>query len=310
MALDRTLDGRTAIVTGAANGLGRAEAIALAAAGAAVVLNDLPGPAVRAVADEITGAGGRAVVCEGDVGEWATGEAMLAAALGTFGGLDILVNNAGVLRDRMVFTMSAQEWDLVLRVHLRGHFIGTRVATGYWREQSKQAGGPVYGRIINTSSEAFLLGSPGQPNYAAAKAGIAALTVTTARSCARYGVRANAICPRARTAMTADLMGAAPEGRADPLAPEHVAPLVTYLAGPAGAAINGEVFVVHGGVAAVMDPPRVRTVFRAPDAGMWTLGSVAEALGPAFTGDGSAAGFACEDTLSLASETIGFGGAA
>ena len=308
MAHDLTLQGRTAIVTGAANGLGRAEAIALGAAGAAVVLNDLAGSGLHAVAGEITAAGGRAAVCEGDAGEWATGEAMLAAAVDNFGGLDILVNNAGVLRDRMVFTMSPQEWDLVLHVHLRGHFIGTRLATGYWREQSKRAGGPVYGRIINTSSEAFLLGSPGQPNYAAAKAGIAALTVTTARSCAKYGVRANAICPRARTAMTADLMGAPPEG-ADPLAPEHVAPLVTYLAGTGGASINGEVFVVHGGVAAVMDPPRVRQVFRAGDGRMWTLASVTEAIGPSFTGDGVNAGFACEDTLSLASETIGFGGA-
>jgi len=307
MAHDLTLGDRTAIVTGAANGLGRAEAIALAAAGAGVVLNDLPGPGLNEVASEITAAGGRAVVCEGDVAEWATGEAMLAAAVGHFGGLDILVNNAGVLRDRMVFTMSPEEWDLVLRVHLRGHFIGTRLATAYWREQSKQAGGPVYGRIINTSSEAFLLGSAGQPNYAAAKAGIAALTVTTARSCARYGVRANAICPRARTSMTADLMGAPPEGT-DPLAPEHVAPLVTYLAGPGGASINGEVFVVHGGVAAVMDPPRVREVFRADDGGMWTLDSVTTAIGPSFSADGMAAGFACEDTLSLASETIGFGG--
>ena len=310
MADGLTLDGRTAIVTGAGNGLGRAEAIALAGAGARLVLNDLPGPAVRAVADEITAAGGQAVVCEGDVGDWATGEAMLAAALRSFGGLDIVVNNAGVLRDRMIFTMSADEWDLVLRVHLRGHFITSRLATGYWREQSKQASGPVYARIINTSSEAFLLGSAGQPNYAAAKAGIAALTVTTARSCARYGVRANAICPRARTDMTAGLMGAAPEGAVDPLAPEHVAPLVTYLAGPAAAAINGEVFVVHGGVAAVMDPPRVRAVFRADSAdGMWTPDSVASALGTAFTGDGTAAGFACEDTLALADQTIGFGGA-
>jgi NAD(P)-dependent dehydrogenase (short-subunit alcohol dehydrogenase family) len=307
MARDLTLEGKAAIVTGAANGLGRAEAMALAAAGAAVVLNDLPGPGLHEVASEITAAGGRSVVCAGDVGEWATGEAMLATALGNFGGLDIVVNNAGVLRDRMVFSMSPEEWDLVLRVHLRGHFIGTRLATGYWREQSKRAGGPVYGRIINTSSEAFLLGSAGQPNYAAAKAGIAALTVTTARSCAKYGVRANAICPRARTSMTADLMGAAPQGT-DPLAPEHVAPLVTYLAGPGGASINGEVFVVHGGVAAVMDPPRVREVFRARDGQMWTLDSVAEAIGPCFGGDGLTAGFACEDTLSLASETIGFGG--
>jgi NAD(P)-dependent dehydrogenase (short-subunit alcohol dehydrogenase family) len=311
MAERLTVEGRTAIVTGAGHGLGRAEALALAAAGAGVVLNDLAGPAVHAVAEEIAAAGGKAVICEGDVGEWSTGEALLSIAISSFGGLDIVVNNAGVLRDRMIFTMSEQEWDLVLRVHLRGHFINTRLATAYWREQSKQAGGPVYGRIINTSSEAFLLGSAGQPNYAAAKAGIAALTVTTARSCARYGVRANAICPRARTDMTADLMGAAPSGAVDPLAPEHVAPLVTYLAGPAGASINGEVFVVHGGVAAVMDPPRVRAVFRAdehrsPD-GMWTLDAVTAALGAEFTGDGMGAGFACEDTLALADETIGFG---
>jgi 3-oxoacyl-[acyl-carrier protein] reductase len=169
-------------------------------------------------------------------------------------------------------------------------------------------GRPVYARIVNTSSEAFLLGSVGQPNYAAAKAGIAALTVTTARSCSRYGVRANAICPRARTAMTAELMGPAPEGAVDPLAPEHVAPLVVYLASPAAEAINGEVFVVHGGVAAVMEPPRVRSVFRAsgtPD-GMWTLDSVAAALGPAFGDRAPSVGFLCEDTLELATETIGF----
>src|SRR5215813_1403511 len=318
MAHGLTLAGRTAIVTGAGNGLGRAEAIALAAAGARLVLNDLPGPAVHAVADEITGAGGQAVVCEGDVGEWATGESMLAEALGSFGGLDILVNNAGALRDRMVFTMSPEEWDLVLRVHLRGHFIGTRLATAYWREQSKQADGPVYGRIINTSSEAFLLGSPGQPNYAAAKAGIAALTVTTARSCARYGVRANAICPRARTAMTADLMGAPPDGTVDPLAARHVAPLVVYLSGLAAAGINGEVFVVHGGVVAVMDPPRIRaTVLAAGHGsadGMWTLDSVHRALAGVFgaepaegpPGGPPPAGFACEDTIALAAETIGF----
>jgi 3-oxoacyl-[acyl-carrier protein] reductase len=293
--------------------VGRAEAIALAGAGARLVLNDLDGPATQAVADEIAAAGGQAVVRAGDIGEWATGESLLAAALDTFGTLDLLVNNAGVLRDRMIFSMSEQEWDLVMRVHLRGHFITTRLATAHWRQASKQAGGPVYARIVNTSSEAWLLGAASQPNYAAAKAGITALTVAIARSCARYGVRANAICPRARTAMTADLMGAPPEGEVDPLAPEHVAPLVVYLAGPAGAGINGEVFVVHGGVVAVLEPPRIRATFLAADHGsadgMWTLESVRRALDPVYPGldsDPPAAGFASEDTMALAAETIGF----
>jgi NAD(P)-dependent dehydrogenase (short-subunit alcohol dehydrogenase family) len=314
-----SLAGRVAIVTGAGNGLGRAEALALATAGARLVLNDLADDDLQATAEQIVAAGGQAIVHAADIGEWATGERLVAAALDAYGQLDILVNNAGVLRDRMVFTMSEQEWDLVIRVHLRGHFVTTRFATAHWREQSKRAGGPVYGRIVNTSSEAFLLGSPGQPNYAAAKAGIAALTVTTARSCARYGVRANAICPRARTAMTADLMGAPPDGAVDPLAAQHVAPLVVYLASPAAAGINGEVFVVHGGVAAVMDPPRIRATVLAADHGsadgMWTLDSVHRALVPVFGAESAegppggppSAGFACEDTLALATETIGFG---
>ena len=313
-----TLDGRAAIVTGAGNGLGRAEALALAAAGARLVLNDLPGDAVHQVAEEIRAAGGQAAVSAGDAGEWSTGQQLVAAALGAYGRLDILVNNAGVLRDRMIFTMSAEEWDLVMRVHLRGHFVTTRFATAHWRGKSKQAGGPTYGRIVNTSSEAFLLGSPGQPNYAAAKAGIAALTVTTARSCARYGVTANAICPRARTAMTADLMGPPPDAAVDPLDPRHVAPLVVYLASPAAAGINGEVFVVHGGVAALMAPPSIRATFLAAENGsadgMWTLESVRRALDPLSAAPARTAGFACEDTLTLASETIGFaapeGGAA
>jgi NAD(P)-dependent dehydrogenase (short-subunit alcohol dehydrogenase family) len=306
------LDGRVAIVTGAGNGLGRAEALALAAAGARVVLNDLPEDAVHEVAEEITAASGQAAVSAGDVGEWSTGQQLVAAAVGAYGRLDILVNNAGVLRDRMIFTMSAGEWDLVMRVHLRGHFVTTRFATAHWREQSKRAGGPTYGRIVNTSSEAFLLGSPGQPNYSAAKAGIAALTVTTARSCGRYGVLTNAICPRARTAMTASLMGEPPPG-VDPLDPRHVAPLVVYLASPAAAGINGELFVVHGGVAAVMRPPAIREVFLAAEHGsadgMWTLESVRRALDPmsaASPAAPGAAGFACEDTLALATETIGF----
>ena len=303
------LDGRSAIVTGAAQGLGRAEALALAAAGASVVINDLDGNALASVATEIKDAGGSVAVSPGDIGEVSTAEALLDTAVREFGRLDILVNNAGVLRDRMIFSMSPEEWDLVLRTHLRGHFLTSRVATAYWREQSKQAGGPVYARVVNTSSEAFLLGSAGQPNYAAAKAGIAALTLTTARSCGRYGVRANAICPRARTAMTADLMGTAPAEGPDPLAAEYVAPLVAYLASDAAANINGEVFVVHGGVVAVMAPPTVRATFYAkeqgsPD-GMWTLDAIAGALAGFETGP-SGAGFLCEDTLSLATETIGF----
>jgi 3-oxoacyl-[acyl-carrier protein] reductase len=309
MSDEVSLAGRTAIVTGAGQGLGRAEALGLAAAGASVVVNDLDGNVIEQVAAEIRAAGGAAAACPGDIGEWSTAEALLATALREFGQLDILVNNAGVLRDRMIFSMSPEEWDLVLRTHLRGHFLTSRVATGYWREASKQAGGEVYARVINTSSEAFLLGSSGQPNYAAAKGGITALTLTIARSCARYGVRANAICPRARTAMTGDLMGAAPETGPDPLAPEYVAPLVTYLASPAAANINGEVFVVHGGVAAVMAPPAVAATFRAREHGsadgMWTLDAIASALSGFATGP-SGAGFLCEDTLALASETIGF----
>ncbi len=309
MTDELSLDGRVAIISGAGQGLGRAEALALAGAGASVVLNDLPGEAVDGVAAEIAAAGGSATVSAGDIGEWATAEGLIGTALREYGQLDILVNNAGVLRDRMIFSMSPDEWDVVLRTHLRGHFLTSRLATAHWREQSKQAGAPVYARIVNTSSEAFLLGSSGQPNYSAAKAGIAALTVTTARSCARYGVRANAICPRARTAMTADLMGSAPDAGPDPLAPEHVAPLVTYLSSPAAAAINGEVFVVHGGVAAVMAPPRIRTTFLASEHGsadgMWSLPAIASALAGFETG-ASGAGFACEDTLALASETIGF----
>jgi NAD(P)-dependent dehydrogenase (short-subunit alcohol dehydrogenase family) len=309
MTQSQPLAGLVAIVTGAGNGLGRAEAASLAAAGASVVLNDLPGDAVDSAAAEIRADGGAAVVSAGDIGEWSAGEALVGAAVSEFGRLDIVVNNAGVLRDRMIFSMSEQEWDLVLRVHLRGHFITSRLATAHWRERSKQAGGPVYGRIVNTSSEAFLLGSSGQPNYSAAKAGITALTVTTARSCARYGVRANAICPRARTAMTAGLMGTAPEAGPDPLAPEHVAPLVTYLASPAADSINGEVFVVHGGVAALMAPPSIREVFRAGQHGsgdgMWTLDSVASALAGFATGPAEA-GFACEEANALATETIGF----
>jgi 3-oxoacyl-[acyl-carrier protein] reductase len=254
------LAGKVAVVTGAGAGLGRAEALALAAKGADLVLGDLT---ENDVVDEVEALGGKAVFVRGDVSERDTADALTQAAL-DLGGLHILINNAGVLRDRMLFSMSDEEWDLVIRVHLRGHFLLSRNAAAYWRAQSKEAGQPVYGRIVNTSSEAFLLGSEGQPNYAAAKAGITALTLTSARSLARYGVRANAICPRARTQMTAKVFGEAPEGP-DPLAPDHVGDFVAYLASPAADAINGQVFVVHGGSVLLMAAPTIDQRFESLD---------------------------------------------
>ncbi|MDR6321836.1 3-oxoacyl-[acyl-carrier protein] reductase [Actinoplanes couchii] len=297
------LAGRVAIVTGAGQGLGAAEASALAAAGTHVVVNDLAGPALDAVVEQIRATGGSVVACPGDVADWPTGEALIKTAVETFGGLDVLVNNAGVLRDRMIFSMSEQEWDTVVRVHLRGHFVTSRFATAWWRDRSKETGGPVYARIINTASEAFLLGSAGQPNYAAAKGGIVSLTLATARGCLKHGVRVNAICPRARTAMTGELMGPAPDGL-DPLSPDRVTPLVVHLAGPAGALITGEIFVVHGDVVALMGPPTVRAVFHAA-AGHWTDLELDAALSTVFTSDPPRPGFVCEETIPLAESTFG-----
>ncbi|MFJ8161125.1 3-oxoacyl-ACP reductase [Streptomyces sp. NPDC096136] len=269
------LEGLSAIVTGAGRGLGRAEALELARLGASVVVNDFgqsgrdgSGEASAApaeeVAAEIRAAGGQAVAHLGDVADFAQARDLVELAVSRFGKLDVLVNNAGILRDRMVFSMSEEEWDSVIRVHLKGHFNTTHFASAHWRERSKAAGGPVYGRIVNTSSEAFLGGSAGQPNYAAAKGGIVGLTTSTALALAKYGVTANAICPRARTRMTEDVFAGfqvPAEGELDPLAPEHVAPLVGYLASPASAKANGQLLVVHGGIVVVMERPRVAAKF-------------------------------------------------
>ncbi|MFE0190619.1 3-oxoacyl-ACP reductase [Streptomyces sp. NPDC059008] len=269
------LEGLTAIVTGAGRGLGRAEALELARLGARVVVNDYGQPGrdgsgeasaapAEDVAAEIRAAGGQAVAHLGDIADHEQAGALVRLAVTTFGRLDILVNNAGILRDRMVFSMTEDEWDSVIRVHLKGHFNTTHFAAIHWRERSKAAGAPVYGRIINTSSEAFLAGSAGQPNYAAAKGGIVGLTTSTALALAKYGVTANAICPRARTRMTEDVFAGFEEpadGGLDVLAPEHVAPLVGYLAAPAAARVNGQLLVVHGGMVAIAERPRIAAKF-------------------------------------------------
>lgn len=237
---------RVVIVTGAGRGIGRAHALAFAAAGARVVVNDLS----AAVAGEVAALiGSRAVVNTDDVGTWAGAARVVDAALEAFGGLDVLVNNAGIVRDRMIVSCGEDEWDEVVRVHLKGHFAPLHHAAAYWRGVVK-AGGRVSGRVINTSSGAGLFGSVGQANYSAAKAGIAAMTLVAAAELARYGVTVNAIAPAARTRMTeatfAETM-AAPDDGFDAMAPENVSPLVVWLGSEEAADVTGRMFEVDGG---------------------------------------------------------------
>ena len=280
------LSGKVAVVTGAAAGLGRAEAIGLARAGATVVVNDIAAALDASdVIDEITTAGSKAVAVTGDISQRATADELVSCADG-LGGLSIVVNNAGITRDRMLFNMSDEEWDAVIAVHLRGHFLLTRNAATYWRSKAKDSGGSVYGRIVNTSSEAGLVGPVGQANYGAAKAGISALTLTAARALGRYGVCANAIAPRARTAMTADVFGEAPEVVADgidPLSPEHVVTLVRFLASPAAKDVNGQVFIVYGPRVTLVSAPRVEHRF-ATDAQAWDPATLSEEMQGYFAG--------------------------
>ncbi|RRO17565.1 SDR family NAD(P)-dependent oxidoreductase [Saccharopolyspora rhizosphaerae] len=249
---------RVVIVTGGARGLGRAHAWEFARQGAAVVVNDIgvqldgsggDGSAAAEVAAEIRELGGQAEVHGADVADWEQAQELVQFAVQRFGRLDVLVNNAGFVRDRMFVNLAEEEWDQVIRVHLKGHAATMRHAAQHWRDRSK-AGEPVQARIINTTSGAGLLGSVGQSNYAAAKAGIIALTLNTAAELARYGVTVNAIAPSARTRMTetvfADMM-AQPEQGFDEMAPENVSPLVAWLGSVESGEVTGRVFEVAGG---------------------------------------------------------------
>jgi NAD(P)-dependent dehydrogenase (short-subunit alcohol dehydrogenase family) len=251
-----TLEGKVAIVTGAGRGIGREHALALAGAGASVIVNDLGGalsgeghddsPAKQVVA-EIEATGGQAAANAESVADFEGAERLVRQAIDDFGRLDILVNNAGILRDRMIVNMTEQEWDAVIAVHLKGHFGPTRHAAAYWRERSK-AGDEVRGRVINTSSPSGVFGNIGQANYGAAKAGIAGFTVIVAQELGRYGVTVNCLAPNARTRMTEDTfdMGAPAEGF-DPLDPSNMSPLVVALCADEAQSITGQVFHVWGG---------------------------------------------------------------
>jgi NAD(P)-dependent dehydrogenase (short-subunit alcohol dehydrogenase family) len=257
------VDGRVVVVTGAGRGIGRAHALAFAAEGARVVVNDigvsLDGSAdenpAQQVVDEITAAGGEAVASTDDIADWGGAANLIQTAVDSFGHLDVLVNNAGFIRDRMLMNVEEDEWDAVIRVHLKGHMAPLRHAAQHWRWQ-KKAGRAVDARVINTSSAAGLQGSVGQGNYSAAKAGIAALTLVAAAELGRYNVTVNAIAPAARTRMTekvfAETMGKPEEGF-DAMAPENVSPLVVWLGSAESRDVTGKVFEVEGGLIRVAE---------------------------------------------------------
>ncbi len=254
-----SLEGKVAVVTGAGRGIGRGEAFALAREGATVIVNDVgasldgrttsgDGTPADEVVTAIVAAGGKAVTNAEDVSSWAGAARLVRQAVDDFGRLDVLVNNAGVLRDAMSFNLDEADWDAVLLVHLKGHMATARSAAAHWRDRAK-AGDEDGGCIVNTVSEAGLYGGTGQANYVAAKAGIAGLTIGLARELKKYGVRVNAIAPRARTRMTETVLGdfANPTGAFDEWDPDNIGPVVAWLAGPGAADVSGQVFVVFGG---------------------------------------------------------------
>jgi NAD(P)-dependent dehydrogenase (short-subunit alcohol dehydrogenase family) len=275
-------DGKVAIVTGAGRGIGREEALLLAAEGAAVVVNDLggartgegtdAGPAQQVV-DEITAAGGKAAANTDDISSWAGAESVVQQAIDAFGGLDVLVNNAGILRDKMSFNMTEDEWDAVIKVHLKGHFAPSHFAAAHWRQKSKDTGAPVNAKIVNTASESGLYGNAGQANYAAAKAGIAAMTIVLARELERAGVRVNAIAPVALTRLTEDLMGGqADEAAKASLDPTNVAAAVGWLASDLSEGVSGQVVKIQGGICQIVQGWRPITEITSDKP--WTIESI------------------------------------
>ena len=286
-----TLDGRVAIITGAGRGIGAEIARLFAAEGARLVLNDLgaapdgsgadPGPA-NEVAEEIVAAGGQAVVDGGDVSDTATGQRLVELAVQNYGQLDVVVPAAGILRDRMIFNLPEQDWDAVIKVHLRGHYSVIRPASAYWREQRNPGGNY---RIINWTSDSALQGSPGQPNYAAAKMGIIGLTMSLANSLGRYGVTANAIAPAAATRLTATVptdkqISGAPERATNEMSPANIAPIVAYLASTESGWLTGRVLGAGGYKVNLWNYPEV--IESVSSDGAWNLADLAAKVEKAF----------------------------
>ncbi len=266
------LNGKVANITGAGRGLGREEAMQLARQGARVVINDIGLPdakeAAEATVEEIKAFGGEAIAVYGDCADSSDAYNLMTTTLETFGDINIMVNNAGFCRDKTIFGMSDDEFDSVVRVHLRGHFVNMRNVTAYWRDKAK-AGEEVYGRLISTASEAAIYGSAGQPNYAAAKAGIIAMTMGAAQLLIKYGITANVIMPRALTDMTAsgqtaEMFQPPADGGFHAFDPANVAPLVGYLSSPEAGKISGEVFVVWGNQVQILQRPTLTEAFSNP----------------------------------------------
>ena len=277
-----SLEGRVAIITGAGRGIGRAYAEHFAAEGASVVVNDTDGAEANAAVEAIVAAGGVAAANDDDCADWDGGRRLVHGAIDRFGRLDVLVNNAGILRDRAIVNMAEDEWDDVVRVHLKGHFVPTRWAAEHWRAEHK-AGRPVAASLVHTSSTSGLVGNPGQSNYGAAKAGIAAFSAIAAQELAHYGVRSNCVCPSARTRLSetapgiGDMIAPPADDRFDVWSPDNVAPLAAYLA-TADCPFTGATFYIQGGAVKLVHPWSFGDGIERD--GRWTIDELRTALAP------------------------------